>query len=339
MGLKKAGISPVLSIEKSKDAVDTYSNHTGCEHYCGDIQDFNFAKLRKKVDIIYGGPPCQPFSTGGLRKAQNDSRDMIPFFLKAIEEIRPYVFLMENVPGLAVKSRLHYLNNILSSFEALQYKVNWRILHAVDYGVPQKRKRLIVVGCRDSLLFFPKPTHGPDTENEYVESGSLLSKDKPIGTPPASRVKYAKYPDLRKSPYAGHLYNGGGRPVNLQEPCHTILASAGGYKTHWVDTLDIAPKYHKYLMDGGKPKEGYVDGARRLSVEESALLQTFPGDLVFCGSRSSQYTQVGDAVPPKLAYAIGKAVVEQINGTNIDWGNYILDGPIPREMVLPCAAM
>jgi DNA (cytosine-5)-methyltransferase 1 len=142
----------------------------------------------------------------------------------------------------------------------------------------------------------------------------VVKKNKPLGEPPSCPVVYAKYPDLRPSPYAGHLYNGGGRPINLSKPSHTILASAGGYKTHWVDTQDVAVEYHEHLMGGGKPRPGTVPGARRLTVEESALLQTFPRDLVFAGSRSAQYTQVGDAVPPLLAEALGRAVVEQSRG-------------------------
>jgi DNA (cytosine-5)-methyltransferase 1 len=135
-----------------------------------------------------------------------------------------------------------------------------------------------------------------------------LSVDQIIGGANPSQVFYAKNPDLRPSPYDGHLFNGGGRPINLREPCPTILASAGGNKTHFIDSLNEVPGYHRHLMAGGRPKRGVLPGGRRLTVQESALLQTFPWRAKFYGSRSSQYAQVGNAVPPKLAANLGRAV-------------------------------
>jgi DNA (cytosine-5)-methyltransferase 1 len=123
---------------------------------------------------------------------------------------------------------------------------------------------------------------------------------------------------LRPSPYAGQVYNGGGRPVDPEGPCHTILASSGGYKTHWIDTLGVAPEYHAHLKKGGSPREGEVPGARRLSVEECVRIQTFPDDLIFHGKRSSQYTQVGDAVPVILAQVLASSVFFQLTGASND---------------------
>lgn len=312
LGMKRAGIFPTCCIDFSKDAMETFSAHSPeCTHYCSDIRTINLSLYRDKVDIVYGGPPCQPFSTGGLGKGKDDLRNMIPDFVEALKTIRPYCFLMENVPGLARKSNKYLFENILATFTKIGYKVNWNILNSADYGVPQKRRRLFIIGCKDRILLFPTKTHGEDTLLSHIPTGSFISKEQPIGIPPSSGVKYAKYPDMRPSPYAGHIYNGGGRPINLEEPCHTILASAGGYKTHWVDTLDIAVGYHRYLFSGGAPRDGFVEGARRLSVEESALIQSFPPGMKFFGSRSSQYTQVGDAVPPVLAEAIGRSLINQ----------------------------
>ena len=176
------------------------------------------------------------------------------------------------------------------------------------------RATFVRSGFKNQLFWFPKPTHGPGTSNPLVPTSSVVSLKKPLGEPPDCPVVYAKYPDLRLSPYAGQIYNGGGRPIDLSKPCHTILASAGGYKTHWVDTQEVAPKYHRHLKDDGIPWEGTVPGARRLTLEESALIQTFPRSLLFAGRRSSQYTQVGDAVPPMLAEHLGRAIVAQMQG-------------------------
>jgi DNA (cytosine-5)-methyltransferase 1 len=184
------------------------------------------------------------------------------------------------------------------------------MLRAADYGVPQNRKRAFIVGIRrgEGHFRFPRPTHGPLTGKAYVPAGAVLDRQRVIGEPNRAVVVYAKTPDLRPSPYAGQLFNGGGRAIDLSMPCPTILATAGGNKTHFIDTLGLVPPYHRHLMQGGKPYTGNLDGARRLTVEECALIQGFPPEVAFQGARSSRYSQVGNAVPPPLAEALGSAI-------------------------------
>lgn len=317
LGFKKAGISPIACVEFKKDAIETYSGHTpDAEHFHSDVRKVSFEKYCGKIDVVYGGPPCQPFSTGGLRKAMDDPRNMFPEFIRAVRETRPAAFVAENVPGLTTKSRIGYLSEIIHSLKEVGYNVSWRLLYAPDYGVPQKRKRVFIVGFREGIFWFPKPTHGPETGIPHPKAGDFISHT-PFGEPPDCPVVFAKFPDPRRSPYAGQVYNGGGRPVDLEAPCHTILAAAGGYKTHWIDTLGIAPKYNAHLWSGGDPWEGEVPGARRMTVEESALIQTFPREMKFFGARSSQFRQVGDAVPPDLAFVVSNAVVQQLNGASV----------------------
>lgn len=294
--------------------METYASHdASATHFNSDVRELSFEKFKGAVDIVVGGPPCQPFSIGGLRKAQADKRDMIPEFIRCLQECQPAAFIMENVPGLVQKRTRPYFDWVLSQLSACGFRLNWAVLNSADYGVPQKRKRMFVLGSRDMQLRFPVATHGPGTANAHLSAFDVIGKA-PIGEAPNCPVKYARFPDLRPSPYAGHIYNGGGRPIDPNGPCHTILASAGGYKTHWFDTLGIAPAYHAHLKAGGSPHEGDVPGARRMSVEESALVQTFPREMKFAGPRSSQYTQVGDAVPPDLAFVVGRSVFFQLNG-------------------------
>jgi DNA (cytosine-5)-methyltransferase 1 len=314
LGFRRSGLKIVANVEINRDAMDTYTTHDSDSiHFNKDIRELSFSQFRGAIDIVAGGPPCQPFSIGGLRKGNADERDMIPEFMRCLEEIQSEAFVIENVPGLIFKRARPYFDSVLEKLSTLGYKLNWAVLNSADYGIPQKRKRLFVIGSRSMYLKFPVPTHGPGTENPHIKALDVF-EGKPIGEGPKCPVKFAKSPDLRPSPYAGHVYNGGGRPIDPNGPCHTILASSGGYKTHWIDTENVAPEYHAHLLAGGKPREGEVQGARRLSVEECAIIQTFPRDLKFSGKRSSQYKQVGDAVPPDLAFIIGRSLYCQLNG-------------------------
>lgn len=312
LGFKEAGISTICAVEVDPDRVRTFGGHSpACEIKNSDIQKLDLSVYRSRVDLIYGGPPCQPFSSGGLRKASADRRDMIPSFVAAVKSVRPSAFLMENVPGLAVGERRAYLRSILREFEILGFRLAWKVVNAAHHGVPQKRRRLFVVGMRDRQFRFPAETHGPGQAHPLVAVDDVLPCE-PIGEPNRSKVFYAKNPDLRPSPHDGHIFNGGGRPIDRGQPCHTILASAGGNKTHFFDELGLVPAYHRSLREGAAPRQGALPGARRLTVLESAILQTFPRSMVFRGPMSVQYHQIGDAVPPMLASVLGRALVEQL---------------------------
>lgn len=312
-GLADAGFNCVAAVEINRDACDTFSrSHQHTKLHDCSIANLDFSRYQG-ISLLAGGPPCQPFSAGGKGLAAADSRDMVPAFIRAVREARPEVFMMENVPGLSGPSHRTYLDAVLEELRQLDYKISMAVVNAAEYGVPQKRRRLIVIGTKvgRSPFVFPRPTHGPRGVKPYVSAGSVISSGKGAGEPNRSRVTFAKHPDLRPSPYDGHLFNGGGRAINLLAPCHTILASAGGNKTHFIDLADEVPAYHQHLINGGAPKTGSLEGGRRLTLEESASLQTFPDGMAFAGSRSSQYAQIGNAVPPVLAKAIGMALAAQ----------------------------
>lgn len=315
LGLEKAGFRVVAAVESDRDSARTYAAlfpHADLKN-CR-IEELSFKDYRG-IDLVSGGPPCQPFSSGGKRLSRDDSRDMMPEFIRAVSEAQPEAFLMENVPGLLSPRNREYFQHIGAVLSRLGYHLSSRVLAAAEYGVPQKRKRLFLVGVRHGKTFhFPAPTRGPFAGCGYVTAGTCLKVGQLIGTLNKSKVVYAKNPDLRPNPYHGQLFNGGGRPIDLKAPCHTILASAGGNKTHFLDSLNLVPEYHEHLRQGGRPRQGSLPGGRRLTVEESALIQTFPVDRTrFFGSRSSRYSQVGNAVPPLLAEAVGLSVAEAFN--------------------------
>jgi DNA (cytosine-5)-methyltransferase 1 len=308
LGLGRAGFRPELAVEFDVNACDTFSGlFPTVRIEAKPVEELSFRRF-EGIDLVVGGPPCQPFSSGGKGLAARDERDMIPQFIRAVAEARPRAFLMENVSALFGSTHQEYLTRVLQSLSALGYELSTAVLNAAEYGVPQKRRRGFIVGQRKERFLFPRPTHGPRGELPFLAAGFVLSVNAVNGEPNDSKVFYAKTPDLRPSPYDGQLFNGGGRPIDLGAPCHTILASAGGNKTHFIDTLGLVPAYHAHLSKGGKPRTGTLEGGRRLTPEESALIQTFPRATKFCGARSSRYTQIGNAVPPLLAEALGRAL-------------------------------
>ncbi len=296
-----------------------------------DICEVDFRQYAGQLDAVIGGPPCQPWSVGGLRLGRSDPRDGFPQFARALHEAYPPAFVMENVAGLARGATrptfdrtvavlggdlplAELLGDQVGPDERLRYEVTWRVLQAADFGVPQNRQRLFVVGVRDGLRFsWPAPAHGPGRRKPYVPAGSVIGNEG-HGEPNASIVTYASKPSLRPGPYHGQVFNGGGRPIDLSRPAPTLLASMGGNKTPWVDTLGIVPAYHAHLLAGGRARRGRVPGARRITVAEAAALQTFPAWASFYGARSSQYRQVGNAVPPRLAAAMARQLARCLGG-------------------------
>ena len=312
LGLREAGIEAICAVEVDRFSTQTFSSHSPeVDVIFSDIKQIDLKKISSKADLVCGGPPCQPFSSGGLRRSSNDNRDMIPWFIQAVDILRPKAFLMENVPGLTIGNRKNYFSSLLNALSKLGYIISWKVLNAADFGIPQIRRRLFIVGMHEQRFIFPQETHGPNRVLPFVKVKDVLPPNQ-LGEPNPSKVFYAKNPSLRPNPYHGHLFNGGGRPINLDQPSPTILASAGGNKTHFIDSFKLVPAYHRYLMEGGKPQKGELEGARRLSIVESAILQTFPTDTSFVGPPSARYRQIGNAVPPLLAAILGKALVSQL---------------------------
>jgi DNA (cytosine-5)-methyltransferase 1 len=311
LGFAAAGFDVVAGAEWDRDACDTFAKaHPGAAVHDGDIGAMSFRHLRGEVDVVVGGPPCQPWSNGGKRLGAADPRNGWPAFLRALDDVRPVAFVAENVAGLASARRRPFLASLQEEVRAAGFTVHARVCNAADHGVPQNRRRLFVVGVRRGRFAFASPRRGSP-----VPAGRVIGAQS-HGVPNRSVVTYARNPDLRPRPYDGLLFNGGGRPIDLTRPAPTLLASMGGNKTPWVDTFGVVPEYHAHLRAGGAPRVGAVPGARRLTVEEAARLQTFPDAVTFAGSRASCYRQVGNAVPPLLAAAVASALAAALDGSD-----------------------
>lgn len=311
IGLEAAGFQISAGIELDPDACETFGKaHPSAEVVCRDVSGLSFADWSGRVDVLVGGPPCQPWSTGGKRLGADDPRDGWPAFVQALRAIRPRALVAENVAGFATGVRKDHFRTLIKNLEDLGFTVRHKVMNAADYGVPQRRLRLLIVGIEQIAFQFPGATHGSGKDNPWQASGEIIGPE-PTGQPNPAIITYARNPDLRPNPYDGHVYNGGGRPMDLTKPAPTLLASMGGNKTPWIDTLGIVPEYHAHLMSGGAPRTGRVPGARRITVEEAALLQTFPPGMHFVGRRSSCCRQIGNAVPPRLAEAVGRELLRQ----------------------------
>ncbi len=309
LGLKLAGWKTVVASDFDASACATYRrNFPEAQVLEGDVRSVDWSVFRGQIELVAGGPPCQPFSVAGNQRASSDARDMIPEFIRAVKEIQPPLFLMENVGGLIASRNIAYFNTKLEELSRLGYNVNYSVMNAAHFGVAQERLRVIVIGSRNCNPIFPTPTHGSQTQ-PFVSAREAIYNS-PIDEPNTAIVTYAKTPVIRPSPWAGMLVNGGGRPIDLDAPSQTIPASAGGNRTHIVDQEGILLDYHAHLINGGSPREGIVKGVRRLTVRESASLQSFPHEFHFEGKKSAQYRQVGNAVPPLLAKAVGTAALE-----------------------------
>jgi DNA (cytosine-5)-methyltransferase 1 len=360
-GIESAGVCHKAFVEWNADACKTLRvNYNPDIVFETDIKDFNFQNL-SGIDLIAGGPPCQPFSLGGKHKGVDDERDMFPYAVSAIRELQPKAFIFENVKGLLRKSFSEYFNYILlqltypeltsksddwkkhlaalekrhtSGIEnGLKYNVVYRLLNTADYGIPQKRERVIMVGIRNDLhaaWSFPEETHSlasllwdkEVTGNYYKRHSIRINKhqnetNKEIGEnlirkygffPPTLKpwvtVRDAicdlPDPEIVSDFHPEHYYRKGAR----QYPGHT-----GSY----IDLPSKAIKAGSHGVPGGENMIRFNDGSvRYYTVLEAKRIQTFPDDYPIQGSWTESMRQLGNAVPVKLGSIIAKSLISKL---------------------------
>ena len=331
IGAIKAGATIVWANDMMKEACESYSQNIGNHIVRGDINE-KIEELSKleNIDLVIGGPPCQGFSVAGKMDSSDPRSQLIWSYARVVETIKPKAFIMENVKALATLEKWKLIRQtLMAKFRSLGYSVNFIVLNASEFDVPQSRERIFVVGFQgDSKL-------KPDLEkmiNPYRKKSktvrevlSVLDRagtGNNMGTCKA-KITLAEHPVLRKSPYAGMLFNGLGRPTRIDGYSATLPASMGGNKTPIIDERELyegmepwIKSYHEKVMKN--PNEAVFcpapDFLRRMTVQEAALIQTFPIDYKFCGSQSSQYTQIGNAVPCNLGKAVASMVIDILNG-------------------------
>jgi len=307
LGLERAGLKNILLNEIDKDCVNTLKkNRPNWNIVDGDIKKVDFNKIQ--ADVVTGGFPCQAFSYAGKKLGFNDVRGtLFSEFARAVKEIQPKIFLAENVAGLKSHDKGRTLNTMLDIFKSLGYDIQYQILNAVNYSVPQKRQRLIIIGTKKGINFeYPK-----EHEKRVNLREALKDVPKSHGTKYSEKRKkvlelvppggsWVNLPaDIQKEFMGKSLFSGGGkrgmaRRISWDEPCLTLTTSPSQKQTE---------RCH--------PEE-----TRPFTIREYARIQTFPDDWVFEGSVSSQYKQIGNAVPVKLAEEIGKQIITSLNKSN-----------------------
>ena len=333
LGFIAAGFTPVFANDINADAMETYAATMDMiaaragvpfdhEIVTGDIRQVEKLPAKGCAELVIGGPPCQGFSVAG-KMDPNDPRSRHVFdFLAMVERVEPQAFVMENVKALARNKRwAGTIADIRRQAEKIGYKTYLEVLNSADYGVPQTRERMFLVGFRDSGVEYEYPTASVE---EHVGVARALRSLPPMGEPGndqtcKAKVTPAKEPILRQSPFAGMLFNGQGRPMDMNRPAPTLPASMGGNRTPIVDqeTLETGAKqwvetYHGSLMDGGDVASVIPSRLRRITVQEAAAIQSFPKDMPWHGSQSSRYRQIGNAVPPKMAFAVACSVASAL---------------------------
>lgn len=331
VGFEAAGVNVVLANEIDKTAAKTYAaNHPDTELLVDDINNI-FSRLSefKGTDLIFGGPPCQGFSVIGKMNPEDVRSQLIWSFLKAVEIVKPRAFVMENVKALAYISKWKDVREeYIRQANQLGYGCVPFIINAAEYGAPQKRERVFFVGIRNDYNFADKLTILIEKQKRRAPTiRELFSDLGPAGTdknPSTCRAKitFAVKPVMRRIPYDCLMFNGIGRPIDPDGYSRTVTASMGGNMTLIVDDVYlhdasadnwIQDYYNKLVNHEIVPEFKEAPARlRRLTIKETARIQTFPDSYVFIGPKTNVYKQIGNAVPCEMAKTVAVAVTSYL---------------------------
>lgn len=372
LGLHNAGFEHKALYEWNKDSCDNiqaniaagYPGIAEWEVHQADVRDVSYDHFRGNVQVISGGPPCQPFSLGGKAKANNDARDMFPEAVRAVRDIRPASFIFENVKGLLRSSFAEYFQYIIlqltypsrkkeegmswsdhkkmladydqeTNGQNAEYRVQYKMVNAADYGVPQSRFRVFIIGFRNDIhvdWHFPEPTHSYDellyakwiSKEYWVKHGLPVPQEVPLSEKQIVQIKKrVESSEKRLLPWRTVRDAIGDLPDPRQDEAraylnHDFRPGARSYAGHTGSALDEPSKTIKagaHGVPGGENAVVLDSGeVRYYTVRESARIQTFPDTYQFSTSWTESMRQIGNAVPMRLAEIMGTALHEQLEG-------------------------
>ena len=329
-GFEQAGFHILLGIDNDAKALETFElNHKGAKSICGDITQISYEKNikpligEKEIDIIVGGPPCQGMSLSGPRKFDDPRNKLYLSYIRLVEEIQPKAFVIENVPGLVGLFEGRIKDSILERFTELGYDIQFQILCSADYGVPQKRQRVIFVGTRKGEYHYPLPSDEVITcEMALSDLPSLENmlggeeQDYMLDPQNAYQKKMRKYSKKVHNHIAANhsdkvkkiisLVPAGGNYKDLPEE----YRNTRNFHVAWTRFPDDKPAP---TIDTGHRHHFHYKYNRVPTVRECARIQSFPDHFLFLGNKTQQFRQVGNAVPPLMAEAIAETVKEALD--------------------------
>lgn len=334
LGFENCGFDVVLANEYDESIAAAYkANHKGTRMIVGDITSLDlektFGPYKGQIDVVIGGPPCQGFSQKGQRKTIHDERNFLfKYYVRVVELVKPQYFVMENVPNLLTAEKGYFRKEIEELFNSMGYQLKMGILNASDYGVPQNRRRAVIIGKRGGAApGLPKPRNITVTIWDAISDLAYLSS--------GEGEEEQEYRGKPRSEYQKKLRGGSGTLRNHVATRHSRLAlerlamippNAGKevlpeehltrsiYSGTWTrmrkDEISVTITTRFDTPSSGKFTHPFLD--RAITVREAARIQSFPDSFRFVGSKGSQMKQVGNAVPPLLAGAIAEVVMNDL---------------------------
>lgn len=290
LGLHQAGFETVMANDILSYARDFYERNIGVGEFV--LKDVATIKSFPAAELLVGCYPCQGFSQGGARDASKKINYLYKEFARALKQIKPKAFIVENVSGMTRSTYEHLFKSQLKTFRLAGYKVDFKVLNAANYGLPQERKRLFFVGIRSDLgvrYKFPEPTHGEGYDNEFVTQRDVLNH-------------MPEWPEGEFCDQDFHWYYlSRNRYRGWDEPSKTIVSNQRHIPLHPISPSLKKLGPDKWVFESDAP-------ARRLSYREASVLQGFPREFVFpeTGGIASKYTVVGNAVPPPIMRSIAE---------------------------------
>ncbi|NOZ91276.1 MAG: DNA cytosine methyltransferase [Epsilonproteobacteria bacterium] len=340
---KDSDFEIVMANEIEYDMAQTYSiNHPNIQVYNCDIKDFN--PEYQEIDLIIGGPPCQSYSTVGKRVLDDPRGELFQEYYRVVKKLEPKAFIFENVKGLLSMSKGELFKTIVSLFKSLDYKVSFKVLNSADFGVPQIRERVIVVGTRlNKDYIFPQPTHSNSNNlfdsnlKPYLTLAEAIS-DLPFIKSGEESFEYATKPQnsfqelMRIDAPEKLLYHiapknneklvkimerlpDGGTPQDLPEELRPKSGFKNTYCRLWWNRPSTT--ITRNLSTPSSSRCIHPKAPRPLTTREGARIQCFPDNYIFYGSKSSKNLQIGNAVPTFLSIALKNSIKEHFISNKI----------------------
>lgn len=334
-GLEMVGHKCLLGVDIDKYAMETFElNHKHANIYCDDITKLTKKKINdlignKKVNAVVGGPPCQGFSTVGIGNPEDQRNSLFLQFVRIVKITEPEFVIMENVTGLVAKKNQKVLETIFKQFEKIGYSLDVQIMSAEKYGVPEKRRRTIIIGTKiNEKPIFPKASHDTVLAKTYRPAitvgqalSDLKSKSGEILNHDLQMAQVKNQLDLKRLKRIPE-----GKGIRYEKDEKAYLTKSLKLGVDWKTMREGRFRQSKYQrLDRNLPsptimthRHSYYHPTehRYLTAREAARLQSFPNDFKFIGPISAQWRQIGNAVPPLLGKALGEALVQMVRIAN-----------------------